>query len=116
MGYPTKANRFAVQFTVMADAFVEDQTRLVEIQCKTIKACHKLRLQFYAFRTAARKDGEINQYLILDGVEATIDREEFIVKFQLKDYSDLAMALDQGLRDSGIETGVELPGRKKTPL
>lgn len=113
MGYPTKANRFAVQFTIMADAFVDDHAKTITIPCKTLRACHKLRLQFYAFRTAARKDGEINQYPVLDGVEATIDKETLEVKFQLKDFSDLAMALDQGLRNAGIPTGAGVPAKKR---
>src|SRR5437879_3770154 len=96
--YPTKISRFAVQFTDMADAFQNDATLVFPIECKTPEQAAQLRLQFYAFRNAARKTGEIKNFPIVEAVEATIAKGTNTTVFQCKDYSWMAKALDEGLR------------------
>lgn len=114
MGYPSTTKRFALQFTALADAFADDKTRTIVIKCKNLEEAHRIRLQFYAFRTAARNDGSIEDYKELDAVEVTITKPAGL-KFQLKDYTDMAMTLDRGLRAAGIDTYVGAPPLKKKP-
>lgn len=102
MSYPSKTNRFANQFSDLAYA-MEDNPKLVLSQkCKNRGHADQIRLQFYAFRNAARKTGEIQEYPRIDMVEVTISKDN-VITFQYKDYSDVAKSLDRMLGDAGIE-------------
>lgn len=114
MTYPTATRRFALQFTALADAFADDKSRVIKIRCKNLGEAHKLRLGFYGFRAAARRDESIKDYPELDAVEVTIEKPNMVC-FQLKDYTELAMTLDRGLRAAGIDTYVGPPVTKKKP-
>lgn len=119
MGYPTKSSRFAIQFTDLADVFDADPKKTVVVKCKTRRAANKLRLQFYAFRNAARKENlmvtnDNSNLETLETVEVLIDSDTNEVTFQCKDYSDMAEALNQGLRDAGVTPSTDPLPIKKT--
>lgn len=115
MGYPTQPSRFAVQFLDMADAFAENPAQKFSKQFKNRRGADKMRLQFYAFRTAARKNGDLmKDYPALDTIEAIIS-EDNTITFQCKDYSEIAEALNDMLRANGIAPSTDpLPSKKSS--
>ena len=104
MAYPQKVGRFAVQFMDMADKFQVDPQLVIRVKAKGRKDAHQIRLQFYAFRNAARKTGEITQFATLEAVEVLIDKETHVVTFQCKDYSEIAKALEEAFAEAGIKS------------
>jgi hypothetical protein len=90
-----------------------DPTKKFSRQFKSRRSADKMRLQFYAFRNAARKGGEIGEYPALDSIEVVIDANH-VLTFQCKDYSEVAEALNEMLRAQGVVPSTDPLPTKKT--
>jgi hypothetical protein len=101
MTFPKKICNFPPQFYDLACKFNEDNTRVVELQCDDEKQAVSIRLQFYAFRNAARKNGDIKDFPELEGVEVLL--RGTVLKFQCKDYNRISEILEAGL--AALEKG-----------
>lgn len=93
-------NRYPPQYTDLAeeiDNMVQQHDEAVVVTMRSKEAAIGFRLDFYAYRTAARKEGSIVLYPGIDRVEAHI--EDCRVVFINKEKTEAAHAIEQALAE-----------------